>query len=294
LEERETAVECRQVGGVWRCDRNLRAALSAGEVGRRSATATAVAIPTATAQAISQATAQAQATAAAPASGSLAIPQGIGDWITAWTLTEQEGDDLFCFGPCPKLCGSGCDNLEITVFNSLDTTDADRANGIAAKWCAEVELIAKNDDGLWTDKRLYYEIAQTGGQITLLDDTFWNPALGQTPTCRATARIIDPAQATATAQALAAVVARTSEEILIPASSFQMGCDRSNSAESCLDDEQPLHAVTLDAYFIDKYEVTNARYQACVDAGGCEPPQGASSYSTRCVLWKSRASRTTR
>ena len=60
-EERETAIECRQVGGVWRCDRNLRAALSAGEVGRRSATATAVAVPTATAVAIAQATAQAHA-----------------------------------------------------------------------------------------------------------------------------------------------------------------------------------------------------------------------------------------
>ena len=278
-EERETAIECRQVGGVWRCDRNLRAALSAGEVGRRSATATAVAVPTATAVAIAQATAQAQATAAAPASGSLAIPQGIGDWITAWTLTEQEGDDLFCFGPCPKLCGSGCDNLEITVFNSLDTTDADRANGIAAKWCAEVELIAKNDDGLWADKRLYYEIAQTGGQITLLDDTFWNPALGQTPTCRATARTIDPAQAAATTP-----VFNTAEEILIPAGSFQMGCDSSNPAESCNGDEQPLHTVMLDAYSIDKYEVTNARYKACVDAGGCEPPQEASSY-TRAVYF---------
>ena len=142
-----------------------------------------------------------------------------------------------------------------------------------------MELIAKNDDGLWADKRLYYEIAQTGGQITLLDDTFWNPALGQTPTCRATARTIDPAQAAATTP-----VFNTAEEILIPAGSFQMGCDSSNPAESCNGDEQPLHTVMLDAYSIDKYEVTNARYKACVDAGGCEPPQEASSY-TRAVYF---------
>jgi formylglycine-generating enzyme required for sulfatase activity len=67
------------------------------------------------------------------------------------------------------------------------------------------------------------------------------------------------------------------EEILIPAGSFQMGCDSSNPAETCYDDEQPLHTVTLDAYFIDKYEVTNARYQACVDAGGCTAPQSVNS-----------------
>jgi formylglycine-generating enzyme required for sulfatase activity len=52
-----------------------------------------------------------------------------------------------------------------------------------------------------------------------------------------------------------------------------MGCDVNNPAESCYGDEQPLHTVSLDAYYIDKYEVTNARYKVCVDAGGCTAPQ---------------------
>ena len=69
----------------------------------------------------------------------------------------------------------------------------------------------------------------------------------------------------------------TEREIRIPAGSFQMGCDSSNSAETCVNNEQPLHAVTLDAYFIDKYEVTNARYQACVAAGGCTAPGSVDS-----------------
>ena len=69
------------------------------------------------------------------------------------------------------------------------------------------------------------------------------------------------------------------EEILIPAGSFQMGCDSSNPAETCSIDEQPLHTVTLSAYSIDKYEVTNARYQACVDAGGCTAPVSVDSWT---------------
>lgn len=69
----------------------------------------------------------------------------------------------------------------------------------------------------------------------------------------------------------------TADEVLIPAGDFQMGCDATNPAETCAPSEQPLHTVTLSAYFIDKYEVTNARYRACMGAGGCTAPESVSS-----------------
>jgi serine/threonine-protein kinase len=37
-------------------------------------------------------------------------------------------------------------------------------------------------------------------------------------------------------------------------------------------DEQPQHTVYLDAFWIDKYEVTNAQYRRCVKAGVCQAP----------------------
>ena len=50
--------------------------------------------------------------------------------------------------------------------------------------------------------------------------------------------------------------------VLIPAGSFEMG---SEDAEAD-DDEQPVHTVHLDAFYMDKYEVTNAQFKAFVDA----------------------------
>jgi formylglycine-generating enzyme required for sulfatase activity len=57
---------------------------------------------------------------------------------------------------------------------------------------------------------------------------------------------------------------------LVPAGSFQMGSDDEES-------EQPVHKVTLDAFYIDVYEVTNGRYAECVQAGSCKPPVSSDS-----------------
>ncbi len=65
--------------------------------------------------------------------------------------------------------------------------------------------------------------------------------------------------------------------VLIPAGTFQMGCDW--NIDECGGSyyngyvmELPLHTVNLSGYYIDKYVVTNARYAACVTAGGCYAP----------------------
>ncbi|MBI2571778.1 MAG: SUMF1/EgtB/PvdO family nonheme iron enzyme [Candidatus Schekmanbacteria bacterium] len=48
-----------------------------------------------------------------------------------------------------------------------------------------------------------------------------------------------------------------------------MSCDGTTPNDSCESDEDPVHAVNLDAYHVDEYEVSASQYKACVDGGGC-------------------------
>ena len=61
--------------------------------------------------------------------------------------------------------------------------------------------------------------------------------------------------------------------LLVPAGSFNMG------SSGFYPNEIPVHAVSLDAYWIDQTEVTNAMYAKCVSAGACKAPTGSGSFS---------------
>ncbi len=60
--------------------------------------------------------------------------------------------------------------------------------------------------------------------------------------------------------------------VLIPAGEFTMGSDITGNAES-----KPAHTVYLEAFYIDKYEVTNEMYDACAFAVECRRPKQAGS-----------------
>jgi len=61
--------------------------------------------------------------------------------------------------------------------------------------------------------------------------------------------------------------------VLVPAGVFSMGGTGGG------DDSQPAHKVSLPEFYIDQYEVTNAQYRACVEAGACQPPANPASYT---------------
>jgi formylglycine-generating enzyme required for sulfatase activity len=79
---------------------------------------------------------------------------------------------------------------------------------------------------------------------------------------------------------------------LVPGGEFSMGlsadtayaeCQKLNNGGTCnrdwFTDEEPAYTVTLDSFYMDKFEVSNTAYRQCVVGGGCQPPYYISSDS---------------
>jgi formylglycine-generating enzyme required for sulfatase activity len=84
----------------------------------------------------------------------------------------------------------------------------------------------------------------------------------------------------------------TVESALIPAGNFRMGSPRGEGNS----DEHPRHQVYVDAFYMDKYEVSVGHYKECVDAGKCSAPmtgvgcnwgnpERGENYPVNCVDW---------
>ncbi len=69
------------------------------------------------------------------------------------------------------------------------------------------------------------------------------------------------------------------EMILIPHDPFySIGCVLDSWDDwGCNETELPAHRVTLDEFYIDKFEVTNAQFSKCIKTGACNPPADATS-----------------
>jgi len=63
-------------------------------------------------------------------------------------------------------------------------------------------------------------------------------------------------------------------QVYVPAGSFKMGSEDGD------DDARPAHEIMLNGFLIDRTEVTNAQYAACVATSVCRPP-GISRSNTR-------------
>lgn len=115
------------------------------------------------------------------------------------------------------------------------------------------------------------------------------------PTPTATPRSIPPATPTSSPKPpnspIAGPTFTPGEMVPVPAGEFRMGstsqdidlamniCNMHDPpcSRAWYTGEQPQHVVYLDAFSIDKFQVTNAQYRGCVAAGICAPPRETKS-----------------
>jgi len=69
------------------------------------------------------------------------------------------------------------------------------------------------------------------------------------------------------------------ELVWLPQFRFLMGCTRKDG--DCQPDEKYLRWVTSPGFWMEKREVSNARYRLCVEAGACAPPEDTLSFGDR-------------
>jgi formylglycine-generating enzyme required for sulfatase activity len=66
------------------------------------------------------------------------------------------------------------------------------------------------------------------------------------------------------------------EMVFVPAGEFEMGSAANDPRAD--EDESPLHRVHLDAFWIDRTEVTNTMYNLCIDESACTSPARTQYY----------------
>jgi formylglycine-generating enzyme required for sulfatase activity/tRNA A-37 threonylcarbamoyl transferase component Bud32 len=159
--------------------------------------------------------------------------------------------------------------------------------GLLALVLGVIFLVIANDIGLWPFSRAPTQTATAVALPITVRDTVTAAAqtaevvLGTQPAGRATR---PPAAFTLTAVAPSSSEPPANAQlgdtwtcptdgmtlVYIPAGEFLMGS--LDSDPDATDAEKPQHTVYLDAYWVDRTEITNAQYALCVAAGKCQPP----------------------
>ncbi|HEV7906343.1 MAG TPA: SUMF1/EgtB/PvdO family nonheme iron enzyme, partial [Pyrinomonadaceae bacterium] len=103
------------------------------------------------------------------------------------------------------------------------------------------------------------------GVVIILSIPSKKPPEEQVPTPTPSASVTPSATATPSPTASPTPL----QMVLIEGGEFQMGRDMKDGGDPY---ESPSHPVTLNAFYIDVYEVTREEYQKCIDDGKCEKP----------------------
>jgi formylglycine-generating enzyme required for sulfatase activity len=109
----------------------------------------------------------------------------------------------------------------------------------------------------------------------LLRESYYRPAVAALSAGQWESAKTDLEWLASNAQGYASKAVLEAGPVVVPAGEFLMGSTDADGMAST--DEKPQHKVYLDAFLIDRTEVTNAMYAKCEQAGACQAPRATSS-----------------
>jgi formylglycine-generating enzyme required for sulfatase activity len=160
-----------------------------------------------------------------------------------------------CWTGCSKKQPSAAPAVGYGTISGIVTnvTDSTAIYGVAISTVPATSVVATNADGRYT----IYNVQAGSYSVTASKYGY----LSRTASISVTADNTTNTNFSLAAGGTIAIAMDT-----IPAGGFTMGSLPGDPNAQV--DEQPQHAVLLDAYQISVYEITNAQYQAFIDAGG--------------------------
>jgi len=149
----------------------------------------------------------------------------------------------------------------------------------------ELEIVAQTEEGDWLWVRLANgkegwvsaQLVEVGGEVTGIPvAAVIPPTPTPLPPTDTPTPVHTPVPPPAVAEAGQVWLSPIdgAEMVYVSAGEFLMGSEKLMAKRN----EGPEHTVYLDAFYIDKYEVTNAQYRKCGEAGACNTPSDTTYY----------------
>jgi hypothetical protein len=154
-------------------------------------------------------------------------------------------------GPCTRECSPG--EIETTICGTYGCGTQQRLCGRSCLWNAPSVC----------DELPREELECVPGDILSVDREGCGDGEISSLACDSSCHIVDTS-CSWECPGVPRGVGTDSEEVCVPGGPFIMG-----GADETDSDDDPEHEVVLSPFFIGRYEVTNERYVACMDAGQC-------------------------
>ena len=168
--------------------------------------------------------------------------------------------------PAQKLLAGTLVRLNKTYVMSVRLIDIERN---VVEFSAKEQMVGEADDLVQLTQLVAIDVREHFGEKVERPSISYQPQTSSLPQAQ-------PAPQPALPQST--IKAKDAPMVSVPAGEFMMGCNEQVD-RNCSRDEKPYHKVYLDAFSIDKLDVTQGQYNECVSGGRCTANRQANGFT---------------